>query len=171
MDGAKNLSLRPGVRGMKPWDTISVKIGGKPFQVTATPCQHLPGGECTGFVLTTPDFGMATDGLPNAIYFSGDTVYLEELNQIANRFHVVAAICNLGDAQAPLPDGPLQITMDGKQAARLFRELRADVLVPMHYESWGHFTQNGEDLAKVFKEEGIDDKICWLTPGEAKKVF
>ena len=171
MDGAKNLSLRPGVRGMKLWDTISVKIGGKPFQVTATPCQHLPGGECTGFVLTTPDFGMATDGLPNAIYFSGDTVYLEELNQIANRFHVVAAICNLGDAQAPLPDGPLQITMDGKQAARLFRELRADVLVPMHYESWGHFTQNGEDLAKVFKEEGIDDKICWLTPGEAKKVF
>ncbi|KAJ5864062.1 uncharacterized protein N7529_005978 [Penicillium soppii] len=171
MDGAKNLAPRPGVRGMKPWETLSVSIGGKPFQVTATPCQHLPGGECTGFVLTTPDFGVDADGLPNAIYFSGDTVYIEELNQIADKFHVVAAICNLGDAQIPLPDVHLQVTMDGKQAARLFRELKADVLVPMHYESWNHFTQGREDLARVFKEEGIEDKICWLIPGVAKKVF
>jgi L-ascorbate metabolism protein UlaG (beta-lactamase superfamily) len=171
MDGAKKLAPRPGVRGMKPWDTLSVNIGGKPFQVTATPCQHLPGGECTGFVLTSLDFGVDVDGLPNAIYFSGDTVYFEELNQIASKFHVVAAICNLGDAHVPLPDGPMQITMDGKQAARLLRELKADVLVPMHYESWGHFTQNGEALAKAFKEEGINDKICWLIPGVAKKVL
>ncbi len=55
--------------------------------------------------------------------------------------------------------------------ARLFREIKADILVPMHYESWGHFTQNGKELAKVFEEEGIQDKVFWLTPGVSKKVF
>ncbi|KAJ5748361.1 uncharacterized protein N7511_010057 [Penicillium nucicola] len=171
MDGAKNLAPRPGVRGMKPWEKLSVNIGGKPFEITATPCQHLPGGECTGFILTTASFGTSPDGLPNAIWFSGDTNYFEELDQIATKFHVVAAIYNLGDAHVPLPEGPLQVTMDGKQAAGLFRTLKADFLVPMHYDDWSHFTQHGNELAKAFAEEGIEDQVCWLVPGTSKKVI
>ncbi len=149
---------------------MPLEAGGKHFQVTGTPCQHLPGGECTGFILTAPEFG-STNGLPNAIYFSGDTNYFEELVQIRDKFHIVVAVLNLGAAKVPLPDGHLQITMDGKQGARLFREIKADLLVPMHYESWGHFTQNGKELAKDFEEEGIQDKVFWLTPGVSKKVF
>ncbi|KAH7159480.1 hypothetical protein B0J13DRAFT_108720 [Dactylonectria estremocensis] len=30
---------------------------------------------------------------------------------------------------------PLQITMDGKQASKFFSDIKADILVPMHYES------------------------------------
>ncbi|PBL01924.1 Metallo-hydrolase/oxidoreductase [Armillaria gallica] len=155
LDGRK-LHPRPGVRGIRPWETVPLEAGGKSFEVTGVPCQHLPGGECTGFIITAPEFG-STDGLPNAIYFSGDTVYFEELGRDAR--------------QMPLPDGQLQITMDGKQAARLFREIKADILVPMHYESRGHFTQNGKELAKAFEEEGIQDTVCWLTPGVSKKVL
>ncbi|PBK73203.1 Metallo-hydrolase/oxidoreductase [Armillaria solidipes] len=164
------LHPRPGVRGIRPWETVPLEAGGKRFEVTGTPCQHLPGGECTGFIITAPEFG-STDGLPNAIYFSGDTVYFEELVGMRDKFHVVVAVLNLGAAKVPLPDGQLQITMDGKQAARLFCEIRADILVPRHYESWGHFTQNGKELAKAFEEEGIQDKVCWLTPGVSKKVL
>ncbi|KAL2217313.1 putative Zn-dependent hydrolases of the beta-lactamase protein [Thermoascus aurantiacus ATCC 26904] len=171
VDGARKLAPRPGVRGLRPWETVTLAVGGKTFQVTGTPCQHLPGGECTGFILTADEFGVdPDDGRPNAIYFSGDTVYIDELRQMADKWHIVAAILNLGAAHAPLAEGPLQITMDGKQAARLFREIKADVLVPMHYESWGHFTQFGKELARVFAEEGIQDKVCWLTPGVPKKV-
>ncbi|SJL01372.1 probable Zn-dependent hydrolases of the beta-lactamase fold, putative [Armillaria ostoyae] len=169
-DGARKLHPRPGVRGIRPWETVPLEAGGKRFQMTGTPCQHLPGGKCTGFIITAPEFG-STDGLPNVIYFSGDTVYFEELVEMRDKFHVVVAVLNLGAAKVPLPGGQLQITMDGKQAARLFREIRADILVPMHYESWGHFTQNGEELAKAFEEEGIQDKVCWLTPGVSKKVL
>lgn len=170
IDGAKKLAPRPGVRGMSPWETISLVIGGKEFQVTATPCKHLPGGECTGFILTTAGFG-ETNGLPNAIYFSGDTVYIEELAEMAKKFHISVALLNVGAAIAPLPDGPLQITMDGKQAAQLFREIKADILIPMHYESWAHFSQKGGELAKDFEAEGIQKQVCWLTPGVSKKVF
>ncbi|RYP42090.1 hypothetical protein DL767_000455 [Monosporascus sp. MG133] len=171
MDGAKKLAPRPGVRGLRPWETVPLDIGGRRFQVTATPCQHLPGGECTGFILTAVEFG-ETDGLPNAIYFSGDTVYLEELAEMRKKFHISVALLNVGAAVAPVGDSPpLQITMDGKQAARLFREIGADVLVPMHYESWGHFSQKGQQLAKAFEEEGIQEKVCWLVPGVSKKVI
>ncbi|KAJ5629397.1 Zn-dependent hydrolases of the beta-lactamase protein [Penicillium herquei] len=171
VDGGKNLAPRPAVRGMKPWETTSIVLGGKKYDITATPCQHLPGGECTGFILTTADFGVSPDGRPNAIYFTGDTVYIDELAKIPEMFHIVAAVMNLGSAHAPLPDGPLQITMDGKQAAHLFRTIKADCLVPMHYESWGHFTQFGKDLIKVFEEEGISKKVRWLAPGKSVKIL
>ncbi len=86
--------------------------------------------------------------LPNAIYFSGDTICFEELVQIRDKFHIVVAVLAV---KVPLPDGHLQIIMDGKQGARLFREIKADILVPMHYESWGHFTQNGKSWPRSLR--------------------
>jgi L-ascorbate metabolism protein UlaG (beta-lactamase superfamily) len=155
---------------MKPWEEIESKIGGKSFKIMATPTQHVPGNECTGFIVTGEDFGHGRDGLPNAIYFTGDTVYIEELDSIADRFHIVAAVMNLGNAHAPISEDPnaplMQITMGGKDGATLFRAIKADVLVPMHYESWGHFTQFGAELRQAFEDEGISDKICWLKGGE-----
>ena len=78
---------------------------------------------------------------------------------------ISVALLNIGKATAPLPTGPLQITMDGAQAARLYREIGADVLVPMHFESWGHFAEQREALAASLEREGISDKVLWLEPG------
>ncbi|KAF7593561.1 hypothetical protein BBP40_011181 [Aspergillus hancockii] len=171
LNGAKSLASRPAVRGLKPWETKTVHLGGKRYEITATPCQHLPGGECTGFILTTEDFGLNGDGRPNAIYFTGDAVFIDELAKIPEKFHVVAPVMNLGSAHAPLPEGPLQITMDGRQAAHLFHVIQAECLVPMHYESWGHFTQFGKELVEVFEREGVSDKVRWLTPGQSVKIL
>lgn len=165
VDGAKNLAPRPAVRGMKPWESTSVNLGGVKYTITATPTQHFPGNECTGFILTTDRFGRHADGRPNAVWFTGDTVYIEEFARIPEQFHVVVALMNLGSAfvETPISDGKLvQITMDGKQAGSLFRMLKADHLVPMHYESWGHFTQFGKELMADFKEEGVEEKVRWL---------
>ncbi|KAK3694116.1 beta-lactamase superfamily domain-containing protein [Podospora appendiculata] len=176
VDGAKNLAPRPGVRGLRPWETVTLSVGGRTLEVTGTPCEHLPGGEVTGFIISTPSgaFGHhPATGKPNAIYFSGDTVHLAELAQMRDRFHIAVALLNIGKAVADLPDdprGPLQITLDGVQAARLFRDIGADVLVPMHYESWEHFSEKGEELARVFETEGVKDRVCWLTPGVETKL-
>lgn len=176
VDGAKNLSPRPAVHGLRPWEKLDVLIAGKKFSIIGTPTKHIVGQECTGFIITSEEFGHGRDGLPNALYFSGDTVYVEELNQMADRYHISAAIFNLGNAHVhtditDLSSPRYQITMDGKQAAKLFREIKADYLVPMHYESWHHFTQFGEELRRVFQEEGINDRVCWLSPGQAVKVL
>ncbi|KAK3336259.1 beta-lactamase superfamily domain-containing protein [Cercophora scortea] len=174
-DGAKNLAPRPGVRGLQPWETVTLSLGGRTFEVTGTPCAHLPGGEVTGFIISTPGpngaFGQhPSTGKPNAIYVSGDTVHLPELAQMRDRFHIAVALLNLGKAVAGLPDGPLQITLDGAQAARLLRDIGADVLVPMHFESWEHFEEKGEELARVFEREGVMEKVCWLKPGVETKL-
>lgn len=52
----------------------------------------------------------------------------------------------------------------------MFWGLNADVLVPMHYESWDHVTQNGEGLFKEFEAEGVLDKVRWLKPGKAVEI-
>ncbi|KAJ4308073.1 hypothetical protein N0V84_012318 [Fusarium piperis] len=170
MDGKRNLSPRPDVRGISPWETLPLNVGGEQFSITGVPCQHVPGSQCTGFIINSPTFG-ETNGLPNAIYFSGDTVYFEELAEMRNKFHISIAMFNIGAAIIGMPDGTKkQITMCGKQASRLFREIEADVLVPMHYESWGHFTENGDKLSEVFEKEGISEFVSWLEPGVQKKI-
>ncbi|KAI9035496.1 MBL fold metallo-hydrolase [Aspergillus affinis] len=175
VDGAKNLAPRPAVHGMSPWEEMDILIANKSFKIVATPTKHVPGNECTGFIVTSEEFGYGREGLPNAIYFTGDTVYIEELNSIADRYHICAAVMNLGNAHAPISDDPnsslMQITMGGKDGAKLFRALKADVLVPMHYESWGHFTQFGAELRQVFEEEGISEKVRWLKGGEKVSVL
>ncbi|KAH7146727.1 beta-lactamase superfamily domain-containing protein [Dactylonectria estremocensis] len=171
IDGANKLAPRPGVRGLRPWEKVGLDIGGKKLEVVGTPCQHLPGGECTGFIILADEFGL-TDGRPNAIYFSGDTVYLEELAQMKEKYHISVAVLNIGKVMIPSPGSatPIQITMDGKQAVKLFRDIDADVLVPMHYESWTHFTENGPALRHAFEAEGVMDRVCWLTPGVFKEI-
>ncbi|KAL7622643.1 hypothetical protein AAE478_008156 [Parahypoxylon ruwenzoriense] len=172
LDGAAKLDPRPGVRGLAPWEKTVLDIGGKRFEVTATPCQHLPGGECTGFILTAPEFG-TTNGLPNAVYFSGDTVYIPSLSRIRDSFHVCVALLNLGAATVQLPgsEEPLLITMDGAQAARLVKEIGADIVVPLHYEAWNHFRQGREQIAAVFEEAGITERVRWLEMGESTRIL
>ncbi|KAI1070264.1 hypothetical protein LB507_010361 [Fusarium sp. FIESC RH6] len=175
-DGARNLAPRPSVHGFADWEEKELRIAGKLFHITATPCKHWPGQECVGFIVHTEDFGVASDGRPNAIYFTGDTVYIEELGKISEKYHIAVALMNLGKASFPginsegnpgHPDDVLQITMDGHQAAHLFREIKADVLVPMHYESWDHFTQHQEGLEQEFEDEGVLSSVRWLKPGKA----
>ncbi|KAH9860356.1 hypothetical protein J1614_011687 [Plenodomus biglobosus] len=170
-DGAKNLAPRPAVHGLKPWESISVQIAGKPFEITATPCVHYPGHECTGLIVTTPDFGQ-TNGLPNAIYFSGDTVYIEELAEMRRKFHIKIALFNVGAAwvATAVDAEPIQITMGGEQAAHLFRDIGAEILVPMHYESWTHFTEHGDDLRKSLEKEGVSEYVRWLEPGVTQRI-
>lgn len=174
VDGAKNLAPRPGVRGLAPWQSTTLKLNGVVFTITATPTQHLPGGECAGFVIESDSFGTnEIDGLPNVIYVSGDTVYIPELvEHLPKKYHVVVAILNVGMAVAPTPDGPLQITMDGAQATRLSREIGAEIVVPLHFESWQHFKQNGAALrAEVGADAQVKDKIVWLVPGQKTKLL
>ncbi|KAL3671446.1 hypothetical protein V7S43_003368 [Phytophthora oleae] len=173
LDGAKNLAPRPGVRGLAPWESVTLTLNGKQFKITGTPTQHLPGGECTGFVLESPSFGVnEADGLPNVVYVSGDTVHIPELaTELPKKYHIVVALMNLDKAIAPLPTGPIQITMGGVQAAQLTRDIGAEKMVPLHFESWKHFTESGDDVrAELAVDPVVKDKVVWVVPGEKTTV-
>ncbi|KAF1928150.1 uncharacterized protein M421DRAFT_392879, partial [Didymella exigua CBS 183.55] len=118
-DGARNLAPRPGVLALKPWATTEACIDGTRFKITGTPCQQILGGEVTGLVLETESFGFHSSGPPNAIWISGETIYLDELVEIGRKWHVKVAVIHLGDARVPLSAGPVQIVMDNKSAVDL----------------------------------------------------
>ncbi|KAJ6181250.1 Zn-dependent hydrolases of the beta-lactamase protein [Penicillium mononematosum] len=170
-DGMKNLQPRPGVRAMENWKTLAVDLNGQTWNITGTPCQHLPGGQVTGFVLVGPGFG-TTNGLPNAIWYSGDTIYLPELARLKEMFYIKAAVMNMGAAFAFIDNTtPDQITMTGSDVAQLFKDIGAEVLVPMHFGPWTHFPESVENVHRDFEQAGIKDKVRWLTPGEPTKVL
>lgn len=174
-DGAKNLSDYPGVSSLQPWQTLKFRLAGEEWSVTGVPCVHVPGGEVTGFLLHKESFGISPDGRPNVFYFSGDTVLLEdEFKKLREQHHVVVALVNLGQAMSPNPESPTgftQITMGGTDAVRMCEILEADLVVPMHFESWTHFTQDGKALKEVFDAGGISDKVKWLTSGSKVQII
>ncbi|KAF4781490.1 hypothetical protein HER10_EVM0012656 [Colletotrichum scovillei] len=112
--------------------------------VTGMPRQNLPGCGVIGFVVKEVTFG-EINGLPNVICISSDTVAAS--------------------------DPPLLVTMDGKQAARLFREIGADILVPMHYEFWEQFAEKEDQLRVVFEQGDVSDQVRWLELGAEIKIF
>jgi len=165
-DGAGKLQPRPGIFGFAPWESRHVTVGHKNFIITATFCKHFM-GETVGFMIECDSFGTDTKtGLPNAIWFGGDTVNTPELLQIKDKWHVVVAILNLGNAMA----GDLQITMSGHDAAILCQDLGVEYICPIHFEGWRHFTEHGEDLKKSLVGEGIAERVRWLKLGEAVQV-
>jgi L-ascorbate metabolism protein UlaG (beta-lactamase superfamily) len=134
-----------------------------PVRITAVPALHGPTGsepvvgEVTGFVLSG-------EGLPK-VYVSGDNASLDLVREIADRegpFDV--AVLFAGAARTPLvPDAPLTLTSE--QAAEAARILGARHVVPLHFEHWGHFTQDGPTLTKAFAEAGLTERLHLLAPG------
>jgi L-ascorbate metabolism protein UlaG (beta-lactamase superfamily) len=211
-DGAKNLAPRPAVRGLKDWETTEVTLQGKKFKITATPCTHLPGGECIGFIIESDSMGKDSNvsfstsspvssphpypspvrllpwprcwsiifwslfpllqGRPNAVWFTGDSIYLDSWKERFSQWNIILAVANFGAAKAPTPDGGLlQITMGGADAIKIVQDLGISNVVPMHFDGWGHFTEHGKELKTVLEEANVSDKVHFVEPGVAKEVL
>ncbi|MFC8718579.1 MBL fold metallo-hydrolase [Kitasatospora sp. NPDC057198] len=140
-------------RGLAPWE--SVELGA--VTVTAVPAQHGPDGcepltgEVIGFVLTG-------EGLP-VVYVSGDNASLDVVQRIADRVGPVdTAVLFAGGARTGLFDNAL-LTLDSARAAEATRILGARRVVPVHYDSWAHFTEGREPLLAAFAAAGLADVL------------
>ncbi len=121
--------------------------------VTAVPAQHGPDGTdhltgpVTGFVLHG-------DGLPT-VYVSGDNASLRVVEQVAAAFPAVdVAILFGGAARTPLL-GDANLTLDAAGMVRASRILRVPTVVPVHVDSWAHFTENLADVRAAFTTAGL----------------
>ncbi|MFF3447660.1 MBL fold metallo-hydrolase [Streptomyces sp. NPDC002667] len=157
------------VRPLGPWESVELaRPDGGALRVTAVPAQHGPDGslplvgEVTGFVLSG-------EGLPK-VYVSGDNASLDVVREIADRegpFDV--AVLFAGAARTPLvPDAPLTLTSEN--AARAAEILGAVRVVPLHFEHWGHFTEDGPALTEAFAKAGLTDRLRLPVPGAPVRV-
>lgn len=154
--------LGAGARGLADWESIELhRPGGGTITVTGVPAVHGPGareeveailGQVVGFVLTG-------EGLPT-IYVSGDNASLDLVKEIAKRFGPVdTAVLFAGAPRFPvLFDGAL-IVLSSAQAADAAKILGARRVVPVHYDSWAHFTEGRDELVAAFTDAGLLDRL------------
>ncbi|KQV09813.1 MULTISPECIES: MBL fold metallo-hydrolase [unclassified Kitasatospora] len=149
-------------RGLADWESVELdRPGGGTVTVTAVPAIHGPGvreevepvtGQVVGFVLTG-------EGLPT-VYVSGDNASLDAVEQIAERFGPVdTAILFAGAPRFPVLFDGAVLVLDSVQAAEAARILGARRVVPVHYDSWAHFTEGGDELAAAFAKAGLADRL------------
>ena len=145
-------------QGLAPWESVTLaRPDGSALTVTATPAQHGPDGseplvgEVVGFVLTAAD-------LPT-VYVSGDNASLAVVKEIAQRFESVdTAVLFAGGARTGILNNAL-LTLDSAQAAEAARILGARRIVPVHFDSWGHFSEGRSTLVEAFTTAGLLDRL------------
>jgi L-ascorbate metabolism protein UlaG (beta-lactamase superfamily) len=158
--------LGGNARGLAPWATAElIAPGGARVRVTATPARHGPAGiepfsgDVVGFVLEA-------DGAPT-VYVTGDTVWYDGVADVARRFKAGIVVLFAGSAQTR---GPFNLTMNVNDAIETAHAFPQAAIVPVHCDSWAHFTQDRDDLVKSFKALGIDGRLRLLAPGVATTV-
>lgn len=143
--------------GVAPWSSHTVAVGEKSVIITATPAHHGPAGDVIGFILRVP-------GEEKVLYISGDTTYESDLDQIGEIFSIGVAVLHLGAAKFAIL-GDQMISMDSASAAKFTASLAADIVVPIHFASWEHFTETEDEIVASFAGAGLTDRLKWLTPG------
>ncbi|CCK28715.1 hypothetical protein BN159_4336 [Streptomyces davaonensis JCM 4913] len=149
-------------KGLADWETLDLdRPGGGTVTVTAVPAIHGPGpretvepvtGQVVGFVLTG-------EGLPS-VYVSGDNASLDAVKEIADRFGPVdTAVLFAGAPRFPVLFDNAALVLDSAQAAEAARILGARRVVPVHCDSWAHFTEGREDVVTAFQAAGLADRL------------
>ncbi|MGW7052313.1 MBL fold metallo-hydrolase [Streptomyces sp. NPDC054887] len=154
--------LGDGATGLADWESVELKRPeGGTVTVTGVPAVHGPGpreemepitGQVVGFVLTG-------EGLPT-VYVSGDNASLDAVKEIAVRFaRIDTAILFAGAPRFPVLFDGAPVVLDSVQAAEATRILDARRVVPVHHDSWAHFTEGRDDLEAAFTAAGLADRL------------
>ena len=161
--------LGGNVVGMEPWSEVELETpSGGTVKVTAVHAQHGPDGSdelqgpVLGFVLAAP--GAET------VYISGDNASRDVVRSIVEKTGALEiAILNAGAVQLSKFDGAY-LTLSADHAADVAKILQARVVIPLHFEGWGHFTQGANELKAAFSGNGIRDRLVMLERGERAVV-
>ncbi|HEY1360587.1 MAG TPA: MBL fold metallo-hydrolase [Thermoleophilaceae bacterium] len=143
--------------GLEPWDSVELSGG---LRATATPARHGPAGGDRG-----PAIGFALSRDAEVVYFSGDTVWYEGVQEVADRFRVNAALLCTGAAKVSVAgDDPLTLT--ASEAVEVARAMPDAIVVPLHYEGWAHFTESRADLERAFDAAALAGRLRFAAPAE-----
>jgi L-ascorbate metabolism protein UlaG (beta-lactamase superfamily) len=154
--GAERVGGR--ARGLEPWEHASI---GASLRVTATPARHGPAGieplsgDVIGFVLST--------ARGDAMYVTGDTVWYDGIAEVARRFSPRIVMVFAGAAKTR---GPFHLTMDTNDVLETAHAFPNATIVPIHCDSWAHFTQTRDDLVVSFRALGVE-RLRTLEPAVA----
>ncbi|KAL1959280.1 hypothetical protein VTO42DRAFT_2467 [Malbranchea cinnamomea] len=165
--------------------------GGNKFpaiKITGMPGKHVPPGPLSianDILKSVPptngwmvEFGYTAslndaDNFKNSyrIYISGDTLMVDELKQIPERYkdqRIDLMLVHLGGTTIPSPSVPLvMVTMDGRQGIELIRLVNPELTIPIHYDDYDVMLSPLSDFKQCVEEAGLSDKVIYLDRKDA----
>ena len=152
--------------GLSTWQRHTITKDGTTLDITSLPGRHAPGWSqrlLPPVMGTMLEFASAERSVRRRLYVSGDTLLVEELDEIPTRFDAIdAGVLHLGGTRLPaggrLPFG-LTVTMDGRQGAELVALLALPKVVPVHFDDYGVFASPLSDFIGEMRRRGMEDRI------------
>lgn len=162
--------LVPGVQALAEWESRTVPApDGRTVTITAVPARHGPDGvwQAIGPVI---GFVVQAEG-EKTIYVSGDNSDVDVVRDVAARYPDIGiALLFVGGPTFPEVFGPDYITFSDETATDAVEVLSGATAVPVHADSWAHFSQTTSSMKTVADERGVGDRVIALAPGETVKV-
>ncbi len=135
------------------------------MSVTAVEALHGPpevaalNGPVIGFVLRA-------DGQPT-VYVSGDNALVEVVERIAaSHGPFGAVVLFIGGACVPEAWGDALLTLDAARAVDVAEILDQAPIVPIHQDSWAHFSSGATDVEAAFMAAGLSDRLRPIALGQ-----
>lgn len=164
------------VESLEWWQSVELKGEGtgrqpsahpQPVTVTMTPARHW-GARL--FRDTHRGFGGYVIASANGptIYHAGDTAYFSGFVEIGRQLRPEIALMPVG---AYSPDSYRTVHTSPEEALRGFQDLRAEVIIPMHYGTFRLGREPMEEplprLMHAAELEGVADRVAALSEGES----
>jgi L-ascorbate metabolism protein UlaG (beta-lactamase superfamily) len=152
-------------RPLDVWQSLTIDKGDAQLRITATPARHGP--PLVDLVL--PDVmgsileASSPHGPTPRIYISGDTLLIDELQEIPQRFpEIDIALLHLGGTRVL----GILVSMDAKQGVEAMRIVDPALAIPIHYNDYDVFTSSLEDFQAEVRAAGLEDRVHYLRHGE-----
>ncbi len=128
-----------------------VKI--KDTEIIMTPAWHSSGLDETNFAISTCPAGLIIKS-GKTVYHAGDTCLFYDMKLIGELYKPDVALLPIGG----------RYTMDARQAAMAAEWVKAQIAIPMHYNTFDVIKESPEKFKELAEEKGV--KVIILEPGE-----
>jgi L-ascorbate metabolism protein UlaG (beta-lactamase superfamily) len=169
--GAAKL-LGGNAEGLATWKSTELtNEQGDKVKVTMMPAVHTNNPDIREAVGETTGFLLEWDGQENgALLITGDSVWIDDFEEIAKRYKVGTGILHMGAANVPAV-GDNRLTMNGMEGARLTETLNLKNAFPAHFEGWLHYKEGREKMGEAFDKAGMASRLNLLLPGGSVEVM
>ena len=104
------------------------------------------------------------------IYISGDTLFVDDLKSIPERYAGQAIdlmLVHLGGTTIPGPNLPLlMVTMNAEQGIQLMQLIKPELTIPIHFGDYDVFLDPLSNFQEAVKANGLQDKVVYLDRGD-----